>query len=318
MSKESEELLESYHSHHTEEYGVGASVGSEDVEEEGTGILENHGEENVFVDDNDVDFSEGHGDELRKNVEIFRSHRCCRLNCCNKFSFEQFYKHSLDMREMEKETKEMYLMGLLNDEGSVLTTKRGKKRQRIRRPHKFLGTTAFRSTFLFSHDIGKKYLVTLNKHLLRNGAVPRRHGNTGKRPVNAHSFEDIQCVVHFIKNYADEHGIPQPAAPRGTDNIPPIYLTCGTTESQLHKDYVAVCTEMVPPVKVVALTTLKSVWGACLSHIRIATPRDDICSTCEKFRRKIMDAATEEEKLESADTMRQHVLLAQQVRVKSF
>ena len=74
---------------------------------------------------------------------------------------------------------------------------------------------------------------------------------------------------------------------------------------------------MVPPVKVVSLTTLKSVWAACLSHIRIATPRDDVCSTCEKFCRKIMDAVTEGEKLESTDTMRQHVLLAQQVWVKS-
>ena len=108
MRAESEAFLskESDHSDHTEEYGVGASVGSEDVDEEGTGILDNHGEENVFVDENDVDFREGHVDELRKNVERFQSHRCCRLNYCNKFSFEQFYKHILDMEEMEKETKD--------------------------------------------------------------------------------------------------------------------------------------------------------------------------------------------------------------------
>ncbi len=32
-------------------------------------------------------------------------------------------------------------------------------------------------------------------------------------------------------------------------------------------------------------------------HIKIATPRDDVCAVCETIRKEIMDASSEDEKL---------------------
>ena len=46
----------------------------------------------------------------------------------------------------------------------------------------------------------------------------------GKKPKHALTFEDVKRVVLFISNYAEEYGIPQPAAPRGRDDTAPTSL----------------------------------------------------------------------------------------------
>ena len=122
---------------------------------------------------------------------------------------------------------------------------------------------------------------------------------------------DIQRVVQFVANYADEFSIPQPAAPRSRDNTAPVYLSSDTTKAKLHQTYVDSCAESDPPHRVVKYSTFNNIWRHSLPHIKIATPRDDVCATCEKLRKKVQDSVTEEEKLQSANNLREHVLTAQ-------
>ncbi|KAJ8313354.1 hypothetical protein KUTeg_009140 [Tegillarca granosa] len=63
-----------------------------------------------------------------------------------------------------------------------------------------------------------------------HGVSPRTHGNTGKKPRHSLKFNDIKLTVQFISNYADESGLPQPAAPRGRDGVPPVYIPSNMTK----------------------------------------------------------------------------------------
>ncbi|KAH3712754.1 hypothetical protein DPMN_072510 [Dreissena polymorpha] len=117
------------------------------------------------------------------------------------------------------------------------------------------------------------------------GPGPRRHGNTGRKPKHALVFTDVERVVQFICNYAEEFGIPQPAAPRGRDDTTPIYLHSGTTKMNIYKLYKASCQEA--GVRFVEKSTSRSIWSACIPHIKVASTRDDVCATCEKLQRKI-------------------------------
>ncbi|KAH3702265.1 hypothetical protein DPMN_077276 [Dreissena polymorpha] len=45
----------------------------------------------------------------------------------------------------------------------------------------------------------------------------------------------VERMVHFICKYAEEFGIPQPAASRGSDDTAPIYLHSGTTKMNIDK-----------------------------------------------------------------------------------
>ena len=57
-----------------------------------------------------------------------------------------------------------------------------------------------------------------------------------------------------------------------------------------------------------------TIWDSVLSHIRIATPRDDVCATCEKLRKQVADAVSEEDKIERSQQLSSHVIGAQRER----
>ncbi|KAJ8317541.1 hypothetical protein KUTeg_005445 [Tegillarca granosa] len=57
-----------------------------------------------------------------------------------------------------------------------------------------------------------------------------------------------------------------------------------------------------------------NLWLKYCPHIKIAEPRDDVCMKCEKARKKIMDARTENEKLEAITEFQQHITSAQNER----
>jgi hypothetical protein len=132
---------------------------------------------------------------------------------------------------MTKEEKELCIMSLVA-EGNDEKTKRGKKRQRSRKTFRVTGKTVCKGTFMLCYDITKYALGAIVKHVSQHGVTPRQHGNAGKKPKHAITYYDVMRVVHFIRNYAEERGLPQPAAPRCLDNIPPVYLTSDTTKNR--------------------------------------------------------------------------------------
>ena len=58
----------------------------------------------------------------------------------------------------------------------------------------------------------------------------------------------------------------------------------------------------------VKYSTFNNIWNQCLPHVRIAKRSDDICAICEKLRKYIMDAVTEDEKLQATRGMRRRNL----------
>ena len=65
-------------------------------------------------------------------------------------------------------------------------------------------------TFLFYYGETLWRLKSLQKHLQTRGITPPVHGNTGRKPIHALSFEDEQYIERFITNYAVVHGLPDP------------------------------------------------------------------------------------------------------------
>ncbi|KAH3733931.1 hypothetical protein DPMN_040370 [Dreissena polymorpha] len=96
---------------------------------------------------------------------------------------------------------------------------------------------------------------------------------------------NVERVIQFICNYADEFGIQQPATPRGRDDTAPIYLHSGATKMNIHKLYKA--------------SSPFSQFG------------DDVCATCEELRKKIMDSVSEEDKLASTAEIHSHIVIGQ-------
>ncbi|KAH3790469.1 hypothetical protein DPMN_168671 [Dreissena polymorpha] len=135
----------------------------------------------------------------------------------------------------------------------------------IRGKNTFSGQEICAYTFRLLFGIRRCALKSTRQSLNKTGPGPRRHGNTGRKPKHALVFTDVERVVQFICNYAEEYGIPQPAAPSGGDDTEPIYLHSGTTKMNIYKLYKASCQEA--GVRFVEKSSSQSIWSACIPHI---------------------------------------------------
>ncbi|KAJ8317547.1 hypothetical protein KUTeg_005451 [Tegillarca granosa] len=59
-------------------------------------------------------------------------------------------------------------------------------------------------------------------------------------------------------------------------------------------------------------TTICNIWNHSLLHVKIAKPQD-VCAICEKIRKCILDAVTEENKLEATNRLMEHILDTQRI-----
>lgn len=98
--------------------------------------------------------------------------------------------------------------------------------------------------------------------------------------------------MNFVLRYGEGNGLPLPAVPHAKD-FPetPILLPALTTKTGIHSIYKTACEESHG--RAVELSTFNGIWLTCTPHIKIASPRSDMCSKCEKLRRKVAAAVTE-------------------------
>ena len=148
----------------------------------------------------------------------------CNQGCLKKFPREEIKAHRLNMLEMEKEEREMLVMGvLLSWQYNSQQAKRGKRKPDWFR-YCFQGEKNCVGAFRFLYHFGNKALRNLKKHVVEHGAVPRVHGNRGRRPHNYLPFPAVEHCASFIKSYSEEFGLPHPAPLHGRAEMPP--CTC--------------------------------------------------------------------------------------------
>lgn len=247
-------------------------------------------------------------DELLVEITSTKDSGCCDKQCLQGLPSEDIFTHALSMLELQHDQKEMYLMGKIN------ISAYGADRKRLSYTYYHNGKELCKTSFMLVHNIKRTQLQNIIDHLRESSpaVTARTHGNVGKKPKHALTFEDTTKCVQFMLNYADVHGLPQPAAPRGRDGHPPVYLPVSTTQTTLHSNYVESCREACS--RALGLTSFVSTWKQCCPHICIATPQTDVCKTCETLRKEISDAVSETDKLDTSSRLKEHVEHAQAER----
>ena len=141
------------------------------------------------------------------------------------------------------------------------------------------------------------------------GIVPRDHGNKGRLPHNAFSFDTTKAVVDYIINYATYFGLPQPAARRGRAQKAPVYLPASEGYDKVNSKYLESC--VASGKTTVKYHSFRLIWLQCVPHIKFMTPRTDVCNTCETYRMQITHATREVDKLSLSQQFKDHVVKAQ-------
>ena len=244
----------------------------------------------------------------------------CADACLTQFTADEVYRFHLSLYEMTKSEKEMLILGKLHaitkSSDSVQHARQSKprKRKRVTCGYCFDDRLVCKDGFLFLHDLGTKQLKNLQKHLRANGPVPREHGLVGHMPATTYPFEVVSDGAHFIRNFAECYGIPQPAARSGRASNPPIYLPASLNYKIVHSKYVEACQLKDTHVRFLAYKSFVNMWKRCLADIVFMTPRTDVCAVCEGFRFQLKDATREEEKVKLTAAFTTHLEAAQEER----
>ncbi|CAG2190974.1 unnamed protein product [Mytilus edulis] len=270
----------------------------------------------VIQDQSENTCSLNQNDELedpsRLRINALFANDCnCTKKCFTKLSTfrEQAYEVSLSVCEFTKAERDIYLLSNLEITDSVF---RGGKRERKRYRYSFQGVEICEFTWRNIYNIGRSEFKSLKQHLNANGVTPRSHGLSGRKSNHGHSFEVIENTIKFIKRYADEFGLPLPAAPRATDNTPPILLPCSESKKYEHSKYVSSCVNSEQ--QYVQLTVFKEVWNACVPHIQFMKPKTDRCKTCFQLREDISGSISEDAKLVTTQKLIDHIQSARTER----
>ncbi len=268
-------------------------------------FLRNSQPEDAVEDEEQVDSILSQGstvDELRQELDSEIRKGCgCGQNCLQKVDKVEAYRRILDLREITKNEKEMYIMGKIEALNNVGQTRHG-DRKRVRYDYSFAGMPVCQRTFLVTHDLGIKQLKNMMKHMREKGCVPRTHGLVGHKPAKALTFLQTKNVVMFLENYASIHGLSLAAAPRASDNQAPILLPADQSKKFVFDQYRESCA----PDAVVGLTSFKDIWRACLPHIKFVNPREDVCANCEVLRKQLAAATREEDKFAAGVAFTEH------------
>ncbi|XP_056011257.1 uncharacterized protein LOC130051943 [Ostrea edulis] len=211
---------------------------------------------------NDIPVAQEVSSLPEKDIEKLTSGCACAKKCVERLDRKTVVEHIQNVRELSKCEKDIYIMGALKVNGST-ATKSQKEIKRHRFCYCFNGSEICVAAFRIIYDIGEDMLKNIAKHVLNNGITPRIHGNTGKRAPNAFDFEEYKRVKTFITTYADDYGLPQPAAPRGRDEDPPTYqLPASHLKKHVYELYKA-----APHDTFVGLSVFYDIWKKlCPSH----------------------------------------------------
>ena len=160
---------------------------------------------------------------------------------------------------------------------------------------------------MFLHSLKKDKLEDLSNHLKKNGVTPRVHGNKSRQPRHALKFDEIQRVISFIINYAEQHAIILPGRhPRHWITDAKLLPTSCTKHHvfQLYKEAAA-----TNGYRDIGESTFLNLWNQLVPFVRTMPPASDLCWKCQETTRKMQRAANrpDAQKIECVRELEEHL-----------
>lgn len=163
-----------------------------------------------------VEHSEG--DPIVQACRTFIEQTCgCTMGtkgspCSSLFPLDYYVARKLQVADLTPKELDLVitgsLMSVVNTQDDIKDGRhKTSKRKRTFCSFQFDGQRVCQVTYRFLLSIGNYRLKSLKSNLMHYGLTPRVNGNTGKLPHNVTSFEEIQRIVKFITNFAEDHAI---------------------------------------------------------------------------------------------------------------
>ena len=231
-------------------------------------------------------------DDEEGKVATFASHGCsCNLGAndrpCHKlFSARQYREMRDECRELSREELDLVVMGELRalTLRDGLTRRAGERKQTFSKFH-FGGHRVCQKTFCFLHNIGRGKFNAIKQSWLENGLRPRERKYFS--PHNATSLSDIQLVIRFILQYAEDNAILLPGRVPGYKRDDIQLLPSSVTKREVWELYTAALPDRQAS-RTVGYCLFCRLWKQLTPHVVVTKPMSDLCWTCQKNSNLIM------------------------------
>jgi len=241
--------------------------------------------------------------QLKTWTHDFLQNKSCQCGSCfdtifSSPSFDKLRHFKRELNFLSTKEQEMYMLTLLQEARqpslSQLVRPRRKDNNRVRltlKYHVYPFGRVCRSVFRNLFDISDNKLRNFLRHLQRHDFPhPRCHGNTEHLPKHTLPVRERTCVEDWIKNFATRVGEPNWRTISAESDLHLIFLPACYTISLLYN----LCLEEIGLH--IDLSFSKSTFysifrSTACKHIRINSPRSDMCDTCDLLKNTLISIA---------------------------
>ena len=253
-------------------------------------------------------------DMEERQITRFLSRGCgCKLNdgsgCHTLFSESQLRVLRDECMGLSRDEMDMVVMGQLRalcqrDPITQKTKAKNAERKRTTTLFRFGGHRICQKTFLFIHHLSNTRFEAIKRSWLQNGLCPRLRRSAA--PHNRTRLSDIQHIVRFILQYAEEHAILLPGRIPGYKQDDVQLLPSSTTKREVWQTY-CLAAEGSDDIKAVCYSLFCSLWKQLTPQVIVTKPMSDLCWTCQQNSALILRANNRpvEEKSEVKYTIKQ-------------
>lgn len=224
----------------------------------------------------------------------------CFQNDSKLLHFDTLLMFKQSLNELLAGEYEVYVLTLLQQAQAIQKTQNvncRKPQNSPQRPRKKVSYriapfgNVCRSVFKNLLGIGEKKLRNLCKHLDEQDVpIPRKHGNTGISPHNKLSSEKTGQIEAWIHALAKRIGEPSRRNINQKDKKPTIFLPACYTMTMLFE----LCVDSISQQSdfVFSRSTFYSILTSDVcKHIRVSSPKTDVCETCDCLRTELNSIA---------------------------
>lgn len=242
---------------------------------------------------------------VKRVAEYLSDKPCCSKNCCGLWNENHLRKHEDDLNRLSKKEKKIVILTVLRNCAFMTEkTRYSEKRVRVRfsfhyEPFGSMCASAFRLLFDIQIDAFKGLLAHLKSNM---SVVPPSHGNRGKsrKPDTLAKKGVTEKVIEFMSALAEDQGeystgvyVRQKKIGGKDKKSDLLWLPACLNKSTLLRMY-----QTQYPDHPVGRTSFVSLLDnePRLEHIKIRSPRTDMCDYCELQKRRIAGIKPHDEK----------------------
>jgi len=265
-----------------------------------------------FTNLEDIDTGDAERGLIDADIRDWQSDGCtCKnKNCFVLLDADKLGALVLSIKRLSKRQKKSLVLGELL--ASVRETSARAKKRDFTYSFNVLGVSVCKAVFMSVNGIGEHVYRNLQDLAESGTAELPSHQGIGRAPGNILKPELVENVVAFIKNTASIFGLPQPAAPRGRAQTPPVYLPATHRKRQVYTEYMEAVGE--DSESAVPYTTFCRLWRVHAKDVIVMKPRTDVCAICERHRESIKRARNEEEFATASRALAMHLETARDER----